>query len=195
MPTARLATIADPQGKQLAFPMKIGAIQLGVGSLQLAEPRQAREEVGRTAEDLLQVLGGVGGDLAAESAGCHVEEDLPADLAEVDGPWRHIQQRQGLVRLQRDAGSLGEVVGGAQGHQHQAGVGLGLGHGFGHIAQGAVAATGDDVGVAISQGLRDDALGVAALPRDPHRQFPALLTPGLHGCAHVLVKGLLAVED
>ncbi len=25
----------------------------------------------------------------------HVEEDLPADLAEVDGPWWHVQQRQG----------------------------------------------------------------------------------------------------
>ncbi|VVN46955.1 hypothetical protein PS664_05913 [Pseudomonas fluorescens] len=195
MPPARLATVADAQRQQLALPVEVRAFQLTIGGLQLAEARQAGEQISRAAEDFLQVFGGIGRDLAAEAASGHVQENLPADLAQVDCPGRHIQQRQGLGRFQRHTGGLGKIIGGAQWHQHQAGVALGLGHGFGHVAQGAVAAAGNNVGIPAVQGLLDQPLSVTALPGHPHRQLPTLLAPGQHRRAHVLVEGLLAVED
>lgn len=106
----------------------------------------------------------------------------------------HTVINQALIRSQGPVGAR-EIIGGAQRHQHQAGIGLGLRHRLGDIAQGAIAATGNQVGIAVGQGLIDQALGVAALPRDPHRQLPALFAPSLHGSAHILVEGLLAVQN
>ena len=120
---------------------------------------------------------------------------MPTDLAQVNRLGRHVQQSQGASRLQRHAGGLGEIIGGTQGHQHQAGVGVGMGHGFGHIAQGAVATAGNDMGVPLGQRFIDQSPGITALPRHPHGQLPTLLTPGQHGSAHILVEGLFAVKD
>ncbi|RMO67873.1 hypothetical protein ALQ35_05692 [Pseudomonas fluorescens] len=195
MPTARLASVADTQREQVALPVKVRPFQLAISGLQFAETRQAGEQVGRAAEHFFQVFGGVGGDLAAKTASGHVEEYLPAGLPKVDGRWRHIQQGECAGRIQRHPGGAREIIGGAQRHQHQAGIGLGLRHRLGDIAQGAIAATGNQVGIAVGQGLIDQALGVAALPRDPHRQLPALFAPSLHGSAHILVEGLLAVQN
>lgn len=126
LPASRLAAIADTQCQQVPLPVEIRPLQLDRGRLQFAEACEAGEQIGRGAQDLLQVFGRIGRDLATEPAGGHVEEQLVAGLAQVYGLCRHVQQGQRSGRLQRNAGSLGKIVGGAQRQQYQAGIGPGL---------------------------------------------------------------------
>ncbi|MNF92011.1 hypothetical protein D3C84_746390 [compost metagenome] len=116
-------------------------------------------------------------------------------FSQVDGPWLDIQQHQRCIGLQGNARGAGEIIGGAQGQQHQAGVALGQGHRLGHFTQGAVTAPGDQRPVARGQGLVHQAAGVAALPGNPYRQVPARVTARLHGCTHLVVGRLLAMQD
>ncbi|MCY1533112.1 hypothetical protein D9M68_684240 [compost metagenome] len=163
--------------------------------MHFGEVGQAGEEIGRPAKDLLQLFGSIGGDFRAEAAGDHIEEEVAIGVSQVDGPWLDIQQHQRCIGLQGNARGAGEIIGGAQGQQHQAGVALGQGHRLGHFTQGAVTAPGDQRPVARGQGLVHQAAGVAALPGNPYRQVPARVTARLHGCTHLVVGRLLAMQD
>ncbi|MCY1535601.1 hypothetical protein D9M68_710130 [compost metagenome] len=163
--------------------------------MHFGEVGQAGEEIGRAAEHLLQVLGGIGGDLRAEAAGDHIKEEMAIGVAQVDGPRLGIEQRQCGIRLLGNARRAGEIVGGAQRQQHQAGVVPGQGHGLGHLAQGTVTAPGDQGPVARGQGFVHQATGVPALPGDSYRQVPARITARLHCRTHLVVGGLLAMQD
>ncbi|MOA01374.1 hypothetical protein D3C78_1207800 [compost metagenome] len=194
MPAAGLAPVADAEGEEFAAPVEIRPAEMPLGGVHLGKARQAGEQVGQAAEDLLQVLGRIGGDLRAEAAGRHVEEQPSLHLAHVHRTGRRIQQRQRRVGFQRDAGGAGEIVGRAQRQQRQAGRRPRLRQRLGHFAGGAVAAAGDQCRIPGSQRLADDPRGVAVLPGDPHGQFPAGLAPGLHRLAHLFVGRLLAVQ-
>ncbi|MNI53420.1 hypothetical protein D3C73_1082480 [compost metagenome] len=190
-----MAAVADAQRQQITLPVKIRACQLHRRGLQLTEARQPGEQVGRCAQHFFEVLGGVCRDLTAKPARGHVQKHLVANLAQVDWPCRHIQQRQCLSRLQGHPGSLGEIIGGAQRQQCQAGLRMRLPHGFGHIAQSTVAASCHHMGVASRQRLGNQPLRITRFPGHPHIQRPAPLTLGEDGLAHIFVHRLLAVQD
>ncbi|MNF99912.1 hypothetical protein D3C84_828310 [compost metagenome] len=120
---------------------------------------------------------------------------MPISIPHIDCARRHVQQRQGALRLQRNAGRPRKIIGRAQRQQRQAGVAAGLDHGFGHVAQGAVATTGDQRPIPLSQGFLHQPPGVAAFPGQPHRKFPARSAACLHGRPHLIVGGLLAMQD
>ncbi|MNY06369.1 hypothetical protein D3C86_1391230 [compost metagenome] len=195
MPTASLAPIADAHGNKLALPEEIRPAEAAKGRAHLGKAGQACEKIGRAAEQALEVFGGVGGDIGAKTARGHIEEKLTIDLTQIDRLRRRIQQCQGLERSQRQPRGIGEVVGGTQRQQYQAGPGLRQRHRFGHLTQQAVATPGDQDRIAGLQRLADQPAGVTRLPGDPHIELPAILTARLHRGAHLLVAGLLAVQD
>ncbi|MNH12003.1 hypothetical protein D3C79_715340 [compost metagenome] len=195
MSATGLTAIADAQGQQLALPLKIRTMQLDRSGTQLAEARQPGEQVGRGAQNLFQVFGGIGGHLAAETTGSHVQKHLPTDLAQIDGLRRHFKQGQGLPRLQRHPGCPGKVVGRAQRQQHQAGSAIGTRHGLGDVAQRAITASGHQVRVAGCQCLLDQALGITSFPGQAHVQLPATLTQGSHRSPNRFIHGLFAMQD
>ncbi|RMU68659.1 hypothetical protein ALP23_05340 [Pseudomonas syringae pv. apii] len=193
--TARLPTIADTQGEQIAAPVEIRSGELAMRRMQLAESGQAGKQIGGTPQHLLEVLGRVRRDLAAKPAGRHVEEQLATDLTQIDGTRGHVHQLQGFGDLQRHAGRTGKVVGSPQRQNSQAGTGFGQCQGFGDIAQGAVATTCDDVPMAGRQGFADQALGIASFPGESHVQFPALLALVCHSVTHVFIERLFTVKN
>lgn len=100
MPATGLPAVADPQRQQLPMPVKIRALQLAIGGMQLAEARQSGEQVSRSAQHLLQVFRGVRRHLAAKSARRHIEKHLATHFPQVDRLRRHVQQRECLSRYQ-----------------------------------------------------------------------------------------------
>ena len=97
--------------------------------------------------------------------------------------------------LQGHTGRPGKVIGGAQRQQHQAGLGIGQCHRLANITQSAIAATGNQPGVAALQRLAYQTLRIPGLPGQPHRQFPPRRPLLLNGSAHVFVERLLAVQN
>src|SRR5690606_31644659 len=101
-PAAGLTAVADPQGQEVALPVEAGPLEMPEGAAHLGEAGQAGQQVGGAAQQLLQVVGGAGGDLAAEAAGGHVDEQALVGRADVHGGGGQIQQGQGGVGLQRN---------------------------------------------------------------------------------------------
>ena len=195
MPAAGLAPVTDAQGEELAFPLEVRGAETALGGMHFGKTGQPGQQVGGTAENLLQVLRGIRGDLRTEAASGHVEEQLAVHLAQVDRPRRLVEQRQRRGRFQGNPGGAGEIVGGAQRQDRQARLASPARQRFGHLAQRAVATAGDQRRKAGRQRLLDDAPGVAVLPGYPHRQLP----PGLALCrdrgTNLFVARLLAVQD
>ncbi len=190
-----LTTVADTHGEKIPFPLETGPVETAKCRAQFGKSAETGEQIGSTAEDLFQILGGMRSHGGAEAAGGHVEEHPSIRQPQVHRAGFDFEQLQGFHRCQRYPGSTGEVVGRAQWQHGQAGLGAGLQHGLGDIAQGAVAAARDHGRVAAGQPLSHQALGVAGFPGQAYRQLPALLAQVVHCRPHLFVQCLLAMQD
>ncbi|MOA16556.1 hypothetical protein D3C78_1367770 [compost metagenome] len=69
------------------------------------------------------------------------------------------------------------------------------GHGFGDIAQGAIAASGNDVSIPGRQRFAHQSLRIAGFPGQSNSQLPTSLTLVFDGGANRLVERLLAMQN
>ncbi|MNV25159.1 hypothetical protein D3C71_1162470 [compost metagenome] len=119
---------------------------------------------------------------------------------QIDGTClRMCWQPQCQQRFDRNAGSCGKVVGGAQWQQGQRRQSLrlltGMRHRFGDFAQCAIAATGDQQFCLRGNGFAYIAFGVACFPGHAHLEVLPLPAQLRNRVTHGIVASGLAVED
>ncbi|RMR08064.1 hypothetical protein ALP93_05444 [Pseudomonas syringae pv. helianthi] len=193
--TASLSAVANTQRQEIATPVEIRACKFAVGGVQLAEPCQTCKQIGRAAQYLFQVFGGVGRHLTAKATGGHIEEQLATYLPKIDGTWWYIHELQGSGYIKRHPGSTGKVIGSAQRQNSQTGLRFSQRQGFGDVAQRTVTAACHDVPVPGRKCFADQSLGIAGFPGQPHVELPALLAFVGNGITHVLIECLFTMKN